>query len=47
VDKNLRKKGEEKEKEFDVTVSKCCNILKLLAEVAKTQVRRMFAMLFV
>jgi hypothetical protein len=47
VDKNFQKKGEEKEKEFEIGCSKCCNILKLLAEVAKTQVRHVFAMLFV
>ena len=47
VDENFRKKGEEKEKEFEIKCSLKCSILKLLAEVAKTQVRRVFAMLFV
>ena len=47
VDENFRKKGEKKEKVFLAVCSKHCNILKLLAEVAKTQVRRVFAMLFV
>ncbi len=47
VDENFRKKGEKKEKDFEAVCSKCCNILKLLAEVANTQVRRVFAMLFV
>jgi hypothetical protein len=47
VDENFRKKGEEKEKDFELICSKSCNILKLLNEVAKTQVRCVFAMLFV
>ena len=47
VDKNLIKNGEEKEKEFDVYVSKHSSLLKFLNEVAKTQVRCLFAMLFV
>jgi uncharacterized protein YcbX len=47
VDENFRKKGEEKEKEFDVNASRHSSILKILNEVAKTQVRCVFAMLFV
>jgi hypothetical protein len=46
VDKNFRKKGEEKEKDFDVIAGHHFNILKVLNEVAKTQVRCVFAMLF-
>jgi hypothetical protein len=47
VDENFRKKGEKKEKDFEAVCSRHSSILKLLAEVAKTQVRRVFAMLFV
>jgi hypothetical protein len=47
VDENFRKKREEKEKEFDVNASRHSSILKILNEVAKTQVRCVFAMLFV
>ena len=47
MDENFRKKGEEKEKEFDVNASRHSSILKILNEVAKTQVRCVFAMLFV
>ncbi len=47
VDENFQKKGEEKEKEFHVNASKQYSLLKLLNEVAKTQVRCVFAMLFV
>jgi hypothetical protein len=47
VDENFRKKGEEKEKGFIVRTSKQPCLLRLLNEVAKTQVRCVFAILFV
>ena len=43
VDENFPKKGEKKEKEFDLAVGKCCSIMRLLEEEdAKTQIRLVF-----